>query len=141
MIKRGKKSKTTIISGRDGIWIDTEMRLFHCLQCGDCCQKLLYHNDCTEEDYRRWETLGRTDIMDRVMRITSGGKVTGYRIWVEPGTDLLYPECPWMIEAGSKNRYECRIQDVKPEICTHYPYTRKHAIMTGCKGEFKDRDR
>jgi hypothetical protein len=123
-------------SGRDGIWIDTEMERFQCVQCGVCCRKLLYHNDCTQEDYRRWKALGRTDILDRVMLITSGGKITGYRIWVEPGTTRLYPQCPWMVEAGSKNRYKCRIQDVKPEICTHYPYTRKHAVMTGCKGKF-----
>ena len=128
------------VSGNEGIWIETDMALFHCTQCGDCCRNLLYHNDCTEEDYSLWGSLGRADIMKKVMIISSGDRITGYRIWMNPDTGQLYPQCPWMKPTPAKNRYACLIQDVKPEICRQYPYTRKHAIMTGCRGKFKDRD-
>jgi Fe-S-cluster containining protein len=126
------------ISGRDGIWIETDMASFQCCQCGDCCRTLFYHNDCTAEDYQQWETLGRTDIMEKVMVIQSEAGETQYRIWMDPETRRLYSQCPWIVLSPLKNKYDCLIQDVKPEICRQYPYTRKHAIMTGCKGKFED---
>lgn len=127
------------VTGHEGIWIETDMALFHCSQCGDCCRNLLYHNDCTEEDFRKWEVLDRTDIMEKVMIIECEDGSTAYKIWMDPDTGRLYDQCPWMT-AVANNRYECLIQDVKPEICRQYPYTRKHALMTGCKGDFKERD-
>jgi len=129
----GQKDK----DGSKGIWIETEMAHFKCRQCGNCCRKLEYRNDCTEEDYRRWEALGRKDIIEKVMIIQSGTRMPVYKIWKEPGTSRLYPECPWLIPSVSKGRYECQIQDVKPEFCRQYPLTRKHAVMTGCKGVFE----
>ena len=119
-----------------GLWIETEMKQFKCRQCGNCCRNLQYHNDCMEADYRRWEALGRKDILEKVMVIDSDSGTREYRIWKEPGTRRLYPECPWLIPSAPKGRYECQIQDVKPEFCRQYPLTRKHAAMTGCQGTF-----
>jgi Fe-S-cluster containining protein len=34
----------------------------------------------------------------------------------------------------NKNKYICRIQDVKPKHCRDYPTSRKHAEDTGFKG-------
>ncbi len=125
--------------GSKGIWIETEMAQFKCRQCGNCCRKLEYRNDCTEKDYRRWEALGRNDILEKVMKvIDSDRKTPEYRIWKEPGTSHFYPECPWLIAGISKNRFECSIQNFKPDYCRQYPLTRKHAAMTGCQGIFEE---
>lgn len=119
-----------------GIWIESDMDNFHCSQCGDCCRNLAFHNDCTEQDYRRWQGLGLAHILERVWVIVANGEISGYRIWVEPGSNRLSPVCPWLREVPGENRGTCRIQEVKPEICTQYPFTRKHARMTGCRGKF-----
>jgi len=124
-------------TGCSSIQIVTDMTRFHCSQCGDCCRNLLYHNDCTQEDYRRWQALDRVDILERVKVIEDDGKTATYKVWMDPDTGRLSKECPWLSESKVKNRFECSIQDVKPEFCRVYPLTRKHAAMTGCKGEFK----
>jgi Fe-S-cluster containining protein len=122
-----------------GIWIQSDMNRFVCGQCGDCCRSLDYKDECTKEDYTRWQKLERYDILDRVMVIQRKDGQNEYRIWVEPGTDNLYETCPWLGKMPNGDQYRCRIQDVKPVICREYPFTRKHAIMTGCNGEFKAR--
>lgn len=126
-------------NGSTGIWIETEMAQFKCRQCGNCCRNLKYHNDCTENDYKRWEVRDRHDIMEKVRIIYSDSGTAEYKIWKEPNTSRFYPECPWLIPAASKGRYECQIQDVKPEYCRQYPLTRKHAAMTGCQGTFNQK--
>jgi Fe-S-cluster containining protein len=125
--------------GYDGIWIETDMKRFICRQCGYCCQNLNYHNDCTQNDYERWQLLGRDDITERVKIIRTNDKPARYQIWIEPGTRQATPECPWLKKDPSYNLYHCAIQDIKPEFCRQYPLTRKHADMTGCKGSFKNR--
>jgi len=132
-VRVGKHKKT----GCNGIEIKTDMARFHCRQCGYCCRNLIYHNDCTKEDYRQWQALGRIDILERVKVIQAEDKTATYKIWLDTDTDRLSDECPWLRESKVKNRFECRIQDVKPEFCRVYPLTRKHAAMTGCKGTFK----
>ena len=98
---------------------------------------LIYRNDCTKTDYLRWEALGRNDILGKVLIVQTPGQETVYKIWKEPGTSRFYSKCPWLASSGLKNRYQCLIQDVKPDYCRQYPLTRKHALMTGCMGKFK----
>jgi len=124
-------------TGNKGIWIETEMAKFKCRQCGNCCRNLKYSNDCTENDYKQWTDLGRKDILEKVIIIQSDKKMPTYKIWKETGTSQLLPKCPWLVLSNANGRYECGIQDVKPEYCRQYPLTRKHAMMTGCKGTFE----
>ena len=120
-----------------GIWIENDMAGFVCLQCGNCCQRLDYADECTEEDYHRWQNLGCNNILDRVMVLYRKDNKKEYKIWMEPDTQTFHKTCPWLEKIPHQNNYRCLIQDVKPEICRDYPFTRKHAIMTGCNGEFK----
>jgi len=129
----GKNAET----GCSGIQIETDMTRFLCRQCGDCCRNLIYHNDCTEEDFRRWQVLERIDILKRVKVVQHDDGPATYRIWMNPDTGRLLRECPWLKKSKTKNRFECSIQEIKPEFCRVYPLTRKHAAMTGCKGKFK----
>ncbi len=119
-----------------GILIENHMNGFTCCRCGHCCKSLGYSSDCTKEDYLRWQALGRRDIMERVMIIQESGKETQYRIWLEQDTGVLARTCPWLKPEPQGYSFSCLIQDIKPEVCQQYPFTRKHAVMTGCKGDF-----
>ena len=119
---------------REGIWIETGMDGYVCRQCGRCCLALDYHSECTAEDYDRWQSLGRDDILKWVRLIPGTAGTHGYRIWVASGEIEPSPECPFLQSEFGTGRRFCGIHDVKPEICRQYPFTRKHARMTGCPG-------
>jgi Fe-S-cluster containining protein len=120
-------------SGKEkGIWVETGMEDFKCLQCGQCCRFLDYHKELNHEDYFFWQSLGRADIMKRVGVIKRAGEIVAYRMWIDPVTNQISEGCPWLIRDSENNRYICRIHDVRPKICRQYPGSRKHARMTGC---------
>jgi Fe-S-cluster containining protein len=119
-----------------GIWIENHMNDFVCHRCGHCCTNLGYDNDCTKEDYLKWQTFGRQDILDRVMIVHKSRNDIQYRIWLDQDTGAIAKICPWLKPNPKEQGFFCLIQDIKPEICQQYPFTRKHAVMTGCKGEF-----
>ncbi len=117
---------------REGVWIETGMAGYACRQCGCCCLALDYHSECTAEDYQRWQSLGRDDILQWVRLIPKAAGTHAYRIWVAPGEIEPAPECPFLQNESGTGRYYCGIHAVKPAICRQYPFTRKHARMTGC---------
>ena len=119
-----------------GIWIEHHMTGFVCRQCGACCADLGYENDCTQEDYLMWQGLGRQDILERVMKVEGTETPTQYRIWMDPASRELTPSCPWLFLTLGSTKAICLIQEVKPEVCRQYPFTRKHARHTGCNGSF-----
>jgi hypothetical protein len=57
-----------------------------------------------------------------------------YRIWIDPDTGRPADVCPWLIRVPGSHLYKCGIHEEKPEICRLYPGSRKHAVMTGCRG-------
>jgi len=117
-----------------GIWIHSQMEAFVCCQCGQCCRSLAYETNCTAADYHLWQSLGRRDILARVKKETCPGKEDRYRIWVDPDTGKTAQTCPWLVACpDDDNRFACAIQEIKPHICRQYPYTKKHAVMTGCR--------
>ena len=118
--------------GEPGIWVRSQMAGFACKRCGHCCTGL--GNTCTTEDYRLWERLGRTDILAWVKPEPSGGNGIQYRIWVDPQTGTETDSCPFLGKQSGKKGFFCTIQEVKPRVCREYPFTRKHARLTGCPG-------
>jgi len=121
-------------TGAKGVRIETGMETFSCRQCGRCCTSLDYHDELTEEDVADWRRLGRTDILQWVRTLDREGDEKAYKIWTIPGTTRLADTCPFLKKIPSENRWECTIHDVKPRICRQYPLTRKHGLMTGCRG-------
>jgi Fe-S-cluster containining protein len=117
-----------------GLWLLTDMAFFACRQCGHCCCNLDYYDQLTEADCRRWQALGRSDILQKVRRIKRADGSFVYRMWQRPGPGQSGSPCPWLRKIPSQNQWECRIHDVRPEICRQYPGSRKHAEMTGCPG-------
>jgi len=81
-----------------------------------------------------WEMEGRHDILDWVDPIPIGKGHYVYDIWVSPKTGDDVDRCPWLRKLPNKDKYVCRIQDVKPEHCRNYPRSKEHANKTGCKG-------
>lgn len=117
-----------------GVWIDTDMADFECIQCGHCCRTLNYRDGCNLDDYTRWRELGRDDILDWVGTVRENGRVIACRIWMQPGTNQYADVCPWLKPVDQSGLSLCAIHDVRPTICRQYPGTRKHARMTGCRG-------
>lgn len=104
---------------------------FLCKQCGHCCLNMEAHYSCaTLKDVVLWEDEGRDDILDWVDEIAPGV----YDIWVNPHTGDDVSRCPWLRKLPKQDKYICRIQSVKPEICRNYPLSREHAEETGCRG-------
>lgn len=130
--------KETATPGRDrhsrqaGVWVETGMDGYNCRQCGRCCLTLDYHAECTAADYRRWQAASRDDILRWVRLVPGKNGVPAYRIWVAPGTDEPVSTCPFLTKQTGNEKRTCAIHAVKPEICRQYPFTRKHARMTGC---------
>ena len=56
-----------------------------------------------------------------------------YDIWISPKTGDDVARCPWLRKLPGKEKYACRIHDVKPVHCREYPRSREHAAETGCK--------
>lgn len=121
-------------SNEPGIWLFTGMEAFKCRQCGHCCHNLDYYDQLTEADYNRWQALKREDILMTVRCVRRGNNTFAYRMWEKTGIEKPGSPCPWLYKAPTQNGWECRIHDVRPEICRQYPGSRKHADMTGCPG-------
>ena len=121
-------------SNEPGIWLVTGMDDFTCRRCGHCCRHLDYYDQLTEADVNRWLASGRTDILKKVRRFKRKNNAYAYRMWERTGTGETGSPCPWLHKMPTRNHWECRIHDVRPEICRQYPGSRKHAEMTGCPG-------
>ena len=109
---------------------------FKCKQCGNCCLNLgdAFETCATDQDIRFWNEEKRDDILEWVDPISVGGGQFVYDIWISPVTGDDVSRCPWLRKLPKKNKYICRIHDVKPLHCRKYPRSRKHAAETGCKG-------
>jgi Fe-S-cluster containining protein len=129
-------------TGCEGLEIQTQMDAFECRQCGNCCRSLDYRHEIRAGDVEKWRSLGRDDILRWVETVPRNNEIAGYRVWVVPGTRRLAATCPFLKKEPATNRWGCAIHDAKPLICRSYPVSRKHAVMTGCRGfEHPQRDR
>ena len=108
---------------------------FKCKQCGNCCLNLgdAFQTCASEADVRSWEDEGRDDVPQWVDPIVFGDQFV-YDIWINPKTGDDVDHCPWLRKLRGKDKYICRIHDVKPEHCRNYPISKKHAEETGCAG-------
>lgn len=108
---------------------------FLCRLCGHCCLNLgdAIASCATEADIQRWAAAGRHDILEWVDTL-SLGKTGIHDIWINPQTGEDASRCPWVRKVRGTDRYICRIHDLKPDRCRHYPLSRQHAEDTGCPG-------
>jgi len=85
------------------------------------------------EDIELWEKEWRDDILAWVVNVSTEDFPI-WDVWIRPTTGEDVVRCPWLRKLPNKNKYICRIHDVKPKHCREYPKSRKHAEETGCKG-------
>jgi len=121
-------------TGNPGVRIETHMENYACRQCGHCCRFLDYRNEITVEDVALWRAAGRNDILKWVKEIRGDGRARKYRAWVDSKTGKQTDECPFLLKDPERGKWHCRIHNVTPAICRHYPLNRKHAAMSGCRG-------
>jgi len=85
-----------------------------CLQCGKCCfvDMTAY---AEPEDYDRWRTENRQDILDLIEHRHlhwSGDRM------ISADTGLAPRECPFLHNAGKK--WRCSIYETRPMVCRNY---------------------
>lgn len=114
-----------------GIWVETEMEKFSCKQCGHCCLNLsgAYCNSVLDEDVDRWKLEDRYDILKFVDQSSFFND-----IWINQETKEELGRCPWLKRFPNNGKYICRIHHTKPTQCRNYPFSKRHALTTGCKG-------
>ncbi len=99
-----------------------------CTQCGKCCLK--YEGDnwlgsATEADMLLW-LIRAPEVLDYV-----GGN--RYDLWVSPEPGKEMQRCPWLDKLPSQETYECRIHDVRPEVCRDFPIDIDQMIDLDCE--------
>ena len=109
---------------------------FRCKQCGNCCLTLgdAFQTCVTDEDIHFSKEEGRDDVLECVDPVSIDGGQYIYDIWISPTTGEDVQRCPWLRKLPKKDKYICRIHEVKPQRCREYPRSRKHAKETGCWG-------
>lgn len=117
--------------GELGIRVETDMEKFNCKQCGHCCINLsdAYCNYALDEDVNRWKFEDRYDILKFVDKSSFLND-----IWIDQETGEALDRCPWLKKLPNNDRYICRIHHTKPTHCCNYPFSKRHALTTGCKG-------
>ncbi len=118
-------------NGIPGIRIQDQMDEFNCTRCGNCCRGL--EHVCDPMDVASWERSDRADILSWVKKEETA-RGTQYRIWIDPRTGNPAAACPFLSRQPGTPLFFCAVQGAKPLVCREYPFTRKHARLTGCPG-------
>jgi Fe-S-cluster containining protein len=107
---------------------------FVCEQCGNCCINLsdAYQHSVNKSDIDMWKENDRDNILAWVDPIDLGNENFVYDGWKNPGTHDDVRRCPWLRKLPGKDKYICKIHDVKPAVCREYPKSESHAKKTGC---------
>ncbi len=110
---------------------------FKCKQCGKCCT----YGDVIEialtaQDYQRFINNDREDILEYIDSIPIGEGWFVHDGWFSPKTGEEVTRCPWLRKLPNKDKYKCRIYELRPDVCRAYPQLRqeKDAIKDGCQG-------
>ena len=105
------------------------VRKFKCKQCGRCCLRYGACLQATDEDIEMWELGGREDILEWVNPFGD--------LWINLKKDREAKRCPWLRKLPRKNKYICRINNLKPEVCREYPVDKRQAVSDKCRGIVK----
>ncbi len=98
-----------------------------CTQCGKCCLKYSDGSglgSATELDLLVWES-ERPDILEYTDFLGD--------LWISPVTGNEMTRCPWLRKLPNKEKYKCRIYEVRPETCRGYPVSIDQMIKDGCE--------
>ena len=109
---------------------------FNCSWCGHCCLNLIdaYNGCVSDNDLKRWQQLGREDILVWIETLDLGPGNQLHTAWINPETGEDVERCPWILDIISGTGHLCGIESIKPDHCRAYPEHQKHAEETGCQG-------
>lgn len=99
-----------------------------CNQCGKCCLKYSAGSglgSATEEELELWRE-NRPDILDYTDESLPD-------LWISPRTGEETNRCPWLRKLPLKEKYKCRIHDLRPNTCHYYPINIDQMIRDGCE--------
>ncbi len=98
-----------------------------CTQCGKCCIKYSDGSglgSATELDMEVWGIF-RPEVLNYL-----GGLAD---MWISPVTGNEMDRCPWLRKLPLKEKYKCRIHDVRPETCQDYPIDIEQMFEDDCE--------
>ncbi len=98
-----------------------------CTQCGKCCLKHSAGSglgSATELDLLVWKS-ERPDILEYTDLFGD--------LWISPVTGEEMVRCPWLRKLPNKEKYKCRIHEVRPVTCRGYPVDIDQMINDGCE--------
>jgi len=109
---------------------------FNCRRCGRCCLTLVdaYNGCASDDDLRRWQQLGRDDLLAWVQTLELGPGNRLHTAWVDPESGDDVERCPWLLDSLDRRGHLCGIDAVKPDHCRNFPEHPGHARATGCPG-------
>lgn len=99
-----------------------------CTQCGKCCLK-----------YSSGSGLGSATIRDLLIWESEKPEILEYTddmlrdLWISPVTGEEMNRCPWLRKLTKKEKYKCRIHEVRPEICRGYPVAIEQMVNDCCE--------
>jgi Fe-S-cluster containining protein len=105
---------------------------FQCISCGKCCTEGASRLQADEDDIALWLNKA-PHVMDYVIVHGQQGKRSG-DLWISPITGKDTTRCPWIRKFPGRNKYYCRIYDLRPKVCRRYPTSLEHALFTDCPG-------
>ena len=105
---------------------------FHCTRCGKCCVEGASRLSASEADLALWAR-DAPHVLAYVA-VGDGGGALGGDLWISPKTRRDTVRCPWIRKYPNRDRYYCRIYQVRPDVCRRYPTSHQHAAITGCPG-------
>lgn len=100
-----------------------------CNQCGKCCLVLAAGaglGTAEQDDIQRWEDEWRDDIFAYCPPPI-------HDMWISPRTRDDTQRCPWLRKLPNQDRYNCRIYDVRPNVCRRYPLDIRHMLACDCE--------
>lgn len=54
-------------------------------------------------------------------------------LWISPVTGEEMNRCPWLRKLPRKEKYKCRIHEVRPDVCRAYPVDIDQMVSDGCE--------
>ena len=98
-----------------------------CNQCGKCCLNYKggsWLGSASDQDKLFWQVL-RPDILEYLGQESE--------LWVSPVTGKKMGRCPWLRKLPNQDKYNCRIHDLRPEVCKNFPMDIEQMIQVDCE--------
>lgn len=112
--------------------------VFHCTGCGKCCLEGAGWLPLVEEDIARLEGQAPHVLKYVTWEGEPGARRGSLSSTIVTGRETT--RCPFVRKRRGRPEYDCRIYEVRPQVCRRYPTSPDHALYTGCEGHFEPGD-